>query len=271
MNKRAIQNQYERIKRRYENEATQALFLALRKQKAPVLKAAKNDGLMTAWLQIDKISPEPIMKSLNSLFRIIASREAARVYDSLIKEAGQKSLSSIFGINQTWVDEVNRFLAEYGLDKVVAEMTQTTKDRLLKTLMRGMQEGLSYSEIVNDLTDASFDRVRARLNARTQCNAAMNFGHMVGAQSLPFQVQKQWLSANDFRVRGRDGEDKASHWALNGVTVPEDGLFTDPRSGAQLAFPGDSSNGAGPQDVCNCRCSVLFIPVKDANGNTVLR
>jgi hypothetical protein len=58
---------------------------------------------------------------------------------------------------------------------------------------------------------------------------------------------------------------------LNGVTVPEDGLFTDPRSGAHLAFPGDSSNGAGPQDVCNCRCSVLFLPVKDANGNTVMR
>jgi hypothetical protein len=271
MNKRALQNQYERIKRRYENEATQALFLALRKQKAPVLKAAKNDGLLTAWLQIDKISPEPIMKSLNSLFRIIASREAARVYDSLIKEAGQKSLSSVFGINQEWVDEVNRFLAQYGLDKVVEEMTQTTKDRLLKTLMRGMQEGLSYSEIVNDLTDASFDRVRARLIARTEVNRAANAGTVIGAKSLPFQVNKEWLASNDFRTRGRDPEDKANHWGLNGVTVPEDGAFTDPRNGALLLFPGDSSLGAGPDSTCNCRCSLLFQPVRDANGNTVLR
>jgi hypothetical protein len=100
----------------------------------------------------------------------------------------------------------------------------------------------------------------------------MNAGHVIGAQSLPFQVQKQWLSANDFRVRGRDGEDKASHWKLGQMPpIPEDALFVDPVSGAQMAFPGDSSNGAQARDVANCRCSVLFIPVKDANGNTVLR
>jgi hypothetical protein len=271
MNKRALQAQYERIKRRYENEATQALFLALRRQKAPVLKAAKNDGLMTAWLAIDKISSEPIMKSLNSLFRIIASREAARVYDSLIKEAGQKSLSSVFGANNMWLDEVEKYLREYGLEAIVEQMTATTKQRLLLTLTRGIREGLSYSEIVKDLSDSGFDRIRARVIARTESNAAMSFGHHIGAKALPFVCTKEWLSASDFRVRGREGDDKASHWLLNGTTVGEDELFVDPINGDQLLFPGDREHGATAKSVTNCRCSIMYKPVKDANGNTVYR
>jgi uncharacterized protein with gpF-like domain len=60
---------------------------------------------------------------------------------------------------------------------------------------------------------------------------------------------KTWWSAVDKRVRD-------SHKEAHCRTVPYDHPFTVGES--VMMRPGDASLGAGPEEIVNCRCSVLF-------------
>lgn len=62
----------------------------------------------------------------------------------------------------------------------------------------------------------------------------------------PNQIKKVWDATGDGRVRN-------SHRNLDGESEKFNGVFTTP-SGARLRFPSDTSLGAGPEEVINCRC-----------------
>jgi len=63
-------------------------------------------------------------------------------------------------------------------------------------------------------------------------------------------VLKIWSSTGDDRTR-------EAHMELNGAEVAIDQPFDSP-TGAQLMFPGDTSLGAGGEDLINCRCTVEY-------------
>jgi hypothetical protein len=53
-----------------------------------------------------------------------------------------------------------------------------------------------------------------------------------------------------------DPKDTADHLALEAQgPIPMDMVFRDPRSGAEMKYPGDRTGSAGPGDFVNCRCS----------------
>ncbi len=64
-------------------------------------------------------------------------------------------------------------------------------------------------------------------------------------------VQREWDSAGDKRVR-------FSHRALNGQRVGLNEPFVSP-SGARMICPGDTSLGAGGDEVIMCRCRVRTV------------
>jgi uncharacterized protein with gpF-like domain len=130
----------------------------------------------------------------------------------------------------------------------------------MRILQEGISTGQSIDDMVKSLADTELDKVRARLIVRTEANRAMNYGHNLSVTHIGFPVKKVWIAARDARTRGADGEDKSDHFHMMNQTVAYEEPFTDPRSGRQLMFPGDTSLGAGASDVCNCRCVILHKP-----------
>lgn len=93
----------------------------------------------------------------------------------------------------------------------------------------------------------------ARTEALTAFNAAREeaFRQTIEAGGLsPEAVKKVWSSTGDNRTR-------ESHAELEGAEVGIDDPFQS-STGAQLMFPGDTSLGAGAEDVVNCRCMVTY-------------
>jgi hypothetical protein len=82
------------------------------------------------------------------------------------------------------------------------------------------------------------------------------------ALRLPYPVELEWVSATDKRTRGVKSSDKADHRGLDGQRVPIGEYFTDPRNGDKMRFPGDTSNGAKAESVCNCRCTIVTKRIK---------
>jgi mRNA-degrading endonuclease toxin of MazEF toxin-antitoxin module len=100
---------------------------------------------------------------------------------------------------------------------------------------------------------------------------ASNMGAMKGAEAHGFQVDKQWISARDSRTR-RIPDDEFDHVELDGVVVPFDQPFTSTgkKGEAVVAMqPGDISAPAG--FTINCRCTVGFLPKRDANGRLIMK
>lgn len=200
------------------------------------------------------------------------------VYRALKIEANQKA--ETFGFNREWTDAVLEFLLKQGF-VLVADITSTTKKKLLDIVSKGIEEGMGVDEIVRIITSdeqLAYATFRARRIVRTEVMRSSNIGAMKGAEAHPFVVDKEWISARDSRTR-RIPQDEFDHVELDGVIVGFDEFFTSTgKQGEQVAVqqPGQLDNKnegvyAPAGFTINCRCTVAFIPKRDANGRLVMK
>lgn len=108
---------------------------------------------------------------------------------------------------------------------------------------------------------------------RTEVNSATNVAAVAAAEKFEYKTMKEWISGHDNRVRGRNPEDHANHWGLDGVVVDYNQPFVDPRNGVRLMQPGDpNAQGMGRDKaatVINCRCTVALVAKRDANDRLI--
>lgn len=155
----------------------------------------------------------------------------------------------------------NYFLTE--LLNNVEEITAYTKDLIRNILIKALPLGLGISEITAQMQEAGFTYKRSRLIARTETVIAANTGAMLAAQTTGLKLNKVWIASRDNRTRRRP-RDKYDHLHMDGVIVPKEQPFTV--SGELMMQPGDSKNGAKAGNICNCRCTIGFIPIRNKDG-----
>ena len=228
------------------------------------LDAAKSRLGMDLW-------EKELIKVFEDLYKESMVLFGNATYRALKIEAGRKG--ETFGFNREWTQYILDFLLKQGF-VLVADITKTTKDKLLAIVDKGVQEGLGVDEIVKlILSDEqlSYAAFRARRIVRTEVMRASNMAAMKGAEAHGFKVDKIWISARDSRTR-RIPEDEFDHWEMDGVVVPFEEPFTSTgKKGEPVVAmqPGDLSAPAG--FTINCRCTVGFIPKRDANGNLIFK
>jgi hypothetical protein len=168
---------------------------------------------------------------------------------------------------QTIADEVMRVL-RLSLAINVNEMATSLKNRILFLINEGYAQGWGYEKTAQMVRDEA-NIVRARRIVRTESVKASNMGGIIGAKKTGLLMDKRWISARDNRVRGNPaGKYPAAefdHWKINGTVIGIDQKFQ--QTGEPMGFPGDPEGAAG--DVINCRCSLGFIPKRDANGRVI--
>lgn len=174
-----------------------------------------------------------------------------------------------FGYNDQWVQHVLSYLRLNVLN-MAQNITETMRADALKILSAGIDEGWSIDQMTKALKDTRLIERRARVIARTETVRAANVGHQIGAQSLPYEMNKKWIAAKDHRTRH-------SHMLVNGQTVDELGTFAVPvykgfkPTGTvdQMQAPGDPNASAA--NTVNCRCRVIFEPKTDEQGRYINR
>lgn len=163
---------------------------------------------------------------------------------------------------------INEYYRLYLLDQAVVPITNTTRKQIENILQIANQNGWGVKKTVAALKNTDITKQRAELIVRTETMKAANAGAMVGAAELGFAVQKEWVSTIDNRTR-RIPRDQYDHLHMNGIRVGFDERFIIPSTKTidAMLYPGDPAGSAG--NVVNCRCTLSFIPIRDAQGKPI--
>lgn len=223
-----------------------------------------------------RIVHEQLVPILQSIYRVTGLMGARMTASEIKQLVTQKDMRMIlmhtkgagFGRNQQWVQDVMKYLETHML-KFVQKITDTMRDDIIKTLQKGVDSGWSIAETIDALRNQGVIEARAQVIARTEINRAGNVGHATAAKSLPYEVDKKWIGAGDHRER-------ESHVMMNSRTIDELGYYDVPvfEHGGQIGtdhmqFPGDPN--AHVSNTVNCRCRVVYLPKRDAQGRLIMR
>lgn len=167
-----------------------------------------------------------------------------------------------------WDYIIRKYYELFLMADIVQPITNTTFNQIKRILLQGQDEGWGIKEMVDALKHSDITRQRAELIVRTESMRATNVGAMVGAAGSKIALVKQWISAQDNRTR-RIPRDQFDHLHMNGVAVGFDLPFIVPSTSSldAMQYPGDPNGSAG--NVCNCRCVVAFVPIRDGQGRPV--
>lgn len=130
---------------------------------------------------------------------------------------------------------------------LVQNVTQTTMERIRDAVATGRAEGLGVQAIADRIEATTFGDIgasRALTIARTETVGALNAAEWLAATQNGVMQSKTWITQKDDRVRD-------THTAIDEDTI---GLYDRFDNG--LLYPHEL--GAPPDEVINCRCTLLF-------------
>lgn len=154
----------------------------------------------------------------------------------------------------TFIEAQMAFVHTQGLMKAET-LTQTSVDKLIKIISKGIEKGKSQSEIA-DLIKTNLNGIsdwRARTIARTEVHTAASWASQETAVHSGREMVKSWQSVDDERTR-EDHSDATNDPDNQNIGLDEDFTVGD----STLAYPGDPFGP--PEQTINCRCCVIYEP-----------
>ena len=149
---------------------------------------------------------------------------------------------------------VRRYINERGGRNIV-NISAFTKEQVNKTISEEIAKGSGYrgaAKAVEQL-GPDFSRRRSAVIARTETHNASGFAHHeMHKEYMPPNTTKKWVATTDSRTR-------SIHASANGQTVGIDENFIV--GGRPMRYAGDYRGG--PENVINCRCTIVYIAPED--------
>ena len=225
----------------------------------------RTNGINHAKNKIDfYLNYTPLYKVLLRLYLESGTREARATIAQLRRQKG-------LGNSKDYIEAIRTYFRLHLLNKSVIPITQTTKEKVLEIIERGVTEGWGADKTALEITRFcdEWNRSRSLMIVRTETVRSANFTKLETAKRNKFETTKVWITARDERVRGNplgrfpaNKPGKPNHWKLHGRELRLTGDF---ENGCE--FPGDPK--AIPSETINCRCTLIFRTKKDSQGNPI--
>jgi len=208
------------------------------------------------------ITKEKVFLMYRELYETIGITHGNRINKEIEKV---KKANVLF--NEALLREILLFLSTDGGVKITS-----VRDTLASDIIKTIKDSLGDNTTIVDLQNAiyslisksqSFYKWQALRIARTETTSASNFAAMKAAEESDLVMEKMWISVQDNRTRITPFD----HLDMNGVKQDLEKPFFV--GGQNIQYPGDIK--ASPGNVINCRCTVAFIPKRDADGMLIIK
>lgn len=183
-------------------------------------------------LGAESVSPEWIDELL-TLFQG-AARDGADHYTDLAFRLGVDKAELDARVAGLFNPEARAFIQQFSFN-AISKIGEDQKVEIRNIILESLRDGRGAQETARALRDA-FDvserSARLRTIARTELNRSANWGRLSGWQKSGVVTGKEFIAANDDRVR-------ASHLAADGDVVPVDQPFTKGAASGAMSPPLD--------------------------------
>lgn len=260
--------EWKRLHHTLEQQAYPIFKAALNNQTRSVVDFIRMHGTanLNAHLSV-LITRQHLQDAYLSVYQKAGTRGATFAYDKINQYAKGKACTDFEHkqgpgfFSEQWRKLMTLFYNTQAAERIQG-VTGTTQERVRELLAQAQDMPLSEQAtyITATLDSPDFNRTRSLVIARTETTTAANYGALRGGESSDYEVAKQWLAIEDNNTR-------PDHRAADGQLVGVDETFTVGTS--QMAYPGDVS--APASEVCNCRCSLVIVPLLGANGLPILK
>lgn len=173
-------------------------------------------------------------------------------------------------IHDSTESEKNRLLELRAIQNFL-EIDASENNRVMKIIADGLERGETTEQIAKDLEKSYGEAYgdQAFTITRTETLFAISQGLNWQKETLETvftDVKKQWFHVGDVGSNP-DARERHAAFENEGVkgVVPGDHVWINSETGATLRYPRDPN--AGPNDVINCRCSMVNIIPKNADSN----
>ena len=257
-NRQQYYNDYRKMYKRLTNMFRPRIERALRAEVNAFAKAYE----AAPYLTTVSVSAPNIENAIRKLHITAGINNANRTRRYLVKETKSAATER----NDIFAYVINEYIKANGLQNLVIQISDTLKKAITAVIEKGEAEGWGVARIVRELNDSTFPKWMAQRIVRTELNIASNTGAMVAATEIGVEVQKEWISALDNRTR-RIPRDQTDHLNMDGkLSDYNEAFLVDGKKGDELMqYPGDPK--ASANNLCNCRCTVAFVPQRNADGS----
>lgn len=269
---------HRRVLKRMEAPHVKPVYDALHSQILSFTHVLRTSTIEHARQQIDRVLINTeLVKPITDLYRTFGFYMARKTTREINRSARErimpKEQKAGFGNNDPLTDEIIKYLKENLLTKAVFPITETTRRDILAMLEKGIKEGWGVDRIAFELERPDFLLWRARMIVRTESLFAMQYGQKTAAKQSKWETESEWIAANDHRTRH-------SHREVDGKKVDEGKRIKVNRYRSKKAVniligfdmmlgPGDPH--AHADNVINCRCSLVTVAKRDANGRLIVK
>jgi len=230
-----IENKFKRSMIKYFQEQELTALRALRAKKSISIYHKKVEIKSVD----DVLKVTHSEKELNELARVAIPLITESVKINGIAAFAELGVGVAFDVTNP---AVIKWIKERG-GLLIKSISDTTLDKLIKTLAAGVDAGESIPLLAGRISDVFADAkgYRSTLIARTETISASNSGALQAYKQSGVVKKKEWLATMDDRVRDE-------HAVMNGEIVGIDEAF---------------SNGEMSPGEPNCRCTILPVIEKD--------
>jgi uncharacterized protein with gpF-like domain len=255
--RRELSAQYERYIQRFERKYAKEINSLLNSQFEQVAKILESKGFVAAKHAASHMLFSPALTSiLKNLYKEVGLYVAKKT-DQQIHQLLPRKKTGRIGFNARWLRDILRYFNNQALN-LTTNINQTTRDRIEQVLEEAQREGWGIEQTARELRGDEINMPRARLIARTETAKAANVARTSAVSNVGFEMSKQWIATLDLRTR-------FTHRVLDGTVIDEDDLFNV--GGYDAQGPGDDT--LPPEEVCNCRCTMAFVPKRNAAGRLI--
>lgn len=244
---------------------------ALRRQIEPIIASlnATESVALIQGLYPQLISTLPIQEAMRPFLLQVsdrASKQIARSYLSVLpKEA---NIGVGFGSTEFKAGML-AYIEDIG-GQHITEITETTRKLVGKAFTDGVENGDTLRQLQKRIERYTLGsngsllegrinvRARALLIAKTETLMCSGMAKDLQVEEYPYIFEKQWTHKHVKDPR---------HEHINAVSTRKDKNGFWILYGAKMKYAGDPNGGA--INNCNCRCSVVYVPKEDSEGNLI--
>ena len=251
---------WNKLQPRYEKKS----YRIVQKHISAIIKRLpKNASLYTFEVEVDvAIMREDIVKMYRELYQTIGIDYGNKINNQLEKT---KKANVLF--NNELLKEILLFLSSDGGVRITS-----VRDTLVADVIKSIQKSLGENGTVIDLRNAiqsiieknqTFYKWQSLRIARTETTTSSNFAAIKTAEQSDLVLDKVWISVQDNRTRLTPYD----HFDMNNQKQELEKPFFV--GGENIQYPGDANASAG--NVINCRCTIAFVPKRDADGMLIIK